>query len=104
MNLIVVSGFLGKPEEVINRYIRCVELIAGVSEIEYLYDLNALHCLAHITLLTTLFTHKKSYIFVFYLWIISSQLKEAAPTHMFLQDLDLKTSLFDRAAQRFEIA
>ncbi|CAG8562093.1 9372_t:CDS:2 [Paraglomus occultum] len=54
VNLIVVSGFLGKPEDVINRYI--------------------------------------------------SQLKEVAPTHMFLQDLDLKTSLFDRAAQRFEIA
>ena len=30
VNLIVVSGFLGKPEDVINRYIRCVGFIAGV--------------------------------------------------------------------------
>ncbi|CAG8625117.1 13906_t:CDS:2 [Funneliformis caledonium] len=33
-----------------------------------------------------------------------NQLKETSPNHAFLQDLDLKTSLFDRAAQRFALA
>jgi len=32
-----------------------------------------------------------------------NQLKEVSPNHAFLQDLDLKTSLFDRAAQRFAL-
>ncbi|CAH1769063.1 1186_t:CDS:2 [Entrophospora sp. SA101] len=34
----------------------------------------------------------------------ANQLKEVAPNHPFLQELDLKTSLFDRAAQRFALA
>ncbi|CAG8445959.1 21918_t:CDS:2 [Dentiscutata erythropus] len=54
VNLIVVSNLIGKPTEVVNRYI--------------------------------------------------TQLKEVAPNHVFLQDLDLKTSLFDRSAQRFALA
>jgi coatomer protein complex subunit epsilon len=33
-----------------------------------------------------------------------SQLREAAPQHSFLQELDLKTSLFDRAAARYAVA
>ncbi|RIB06023.1 coatomer epsilon subunit-domain-containing protein, partial [Gigaspora rosea] len=33
--------------------------------------------------------------------VINRQLKEVAPNHVFLQDLDLKTSLFDRSGQRF---
>ncbi|CAG8767990.1 15969_t:CDS:2, partial [Gigaspora rosea] len=32
-----------------------------------------------------------------------TQLKEVAPNHVFLQDLDLKTSLFDHSAQRFAL-
>ncbi|KAF9934176.1 hypothetical protein FBU30_003200 [Linnemannia zychae] len=32
------------------------------------------------------------------------QLQSVAPNHSYLQDLDLKSSLFDRAAQRFAIA
>ncbi|CAG8594740.1 8176_t:CDS:2 [Ambispora gerdemannii] len=34
----------------------------------------------------------------------TTQLKEASPNHPFLQDLDLKNSLFDRAAQKFVLA
>ncbi|RHZ87962.1 hypothetical protein Glove_27g11 [Diversispora epigaea] len=33
-----------------------------------------------------------------------NQLKDVTPNHAFLQDLDLKTSLFDRASQRFSIS
>ncbi|GBB86454.1 hypothetical protein RclHR1_12890009 [Rhizophagus clarus] len=32
-----------------------------------------------------------------------NQLKEVSPNHAFLQDLDLKSSLFDRVAQRFAL-
>ncbi|KAG0298443.1 hypothetical protein BGZ96_012165 [Linnemannia gamsii] len=32
------------------------------------------------------------------------QLQSVAPNHSYLQDLDLKSSLFDRAAQRFSVA
>jgi len=32
-----------------------------------------------------------------------SQLREAAPQHSFLQELDLKTSLFDRVAARYTL-
>lgn len=32
------------------------------------------------------------------------QLQSVAPNHAYLQDLDLKSSLFDRAAQRFAVA
>ena len=32
------------------------------------------------------------------------QLQSVAPNHSYLQDLDLKSSLFDRAAQRFAVA
>ncbi|KAG0055630.1 hypothetical protein BGZ83_007930 [Gryganskiella cystojenkinii] len=36
--------------------------------------------------------------------ILVQQLQSVAPNHSYLQDLDLKSSLFDRAAQRFAIA
>jgi coatomer protein complex subunit epsilon len=32
-----------------------------------------------------------------------SQLREIAPQHPYLQDLDLKSSLFDRSASRFAL-
>ncbi|KAL9547594.1 hypothetical protein PS6_007064 [Mucor atramentarius] len=32
-----------------------------------------------------------------------SQLREVAPQHPYLQDLDLKSSLFDRSASRFAL-
>lgn len=34
----------------------------------------------------------------------NSQLRDVAPQHAFLQDLDLKNSLFDRAAARYAVA
>lgn len=34
---------------------------------------------------------------------IFSQLREIAPQHPYLQDLDLKSSLFDRSASRFAL-
>ncbi|GJJ70961.1 coatomer subunit epsilon [Entomortierella parvispora] len=36
--------------------------------------------------------------------VLVQQLQSVAPNHSYLQDLDLKSSLFDRAAQRFAIA
>lgn len=42
------------------------------------------------------------YRFMFFLSF--RQLQNVAPNHAYLQDLDLKSSLFDRAAQRFAVA
>ncbi|KAF9151867.1 hypothetical protein BG015_006111 [Linnemannia schmuckeri] len=36
--------------------------------------------------------------------VLVQQLQSVAPNHSYLQDLDLKSSLFDRAAQRFAVA
>ena len=71
INMIACATLTAKSQEIVNRYVRYLNMICF--------------------LITKILTFQ------------CSQLREVAPQHPYLQDLDLKSSLFDRSASRFAL-